>query len=64
MAQNQGGTRFQNAIKLHGFNKFKYKVFQTIKYSKILELWELEDIYIENIIVLTMDIIIDLTKII
>ena len=41
-----GGTKFQNAIKLYEINNFKYKVLQTIKYSKILEMWELEDIYI------------------
>ena len=58
-----GSTKFQHAIKLHGFDNFKYKVLQTIQYSNICELWELEDTYIKNIIVLTMDIIIDLIDI-
>lgn len=43
-----GSTKFQNAIKLHGFDNFKYKVLQTIKYSNICELWELEDTYIRK----------------
>ena len=35
-------------IKLHGFDSFKYKVVETIKYSNIRELWELEDTYINK----------------
>ena len=43
-----GCTKFQKAIKVHGFDNFKYKVLQTIKYSSIRELWELEDTYINK----------------
>ena len=43
-----GSTKFQHAIKLHGFDNFKYKVLQTIQYSNICELWELEDTYIKK----------------
>ena len=28
-----GSTKFQKAVKVHGFDNFKYKVLQTIKYS-------------------------------
>ena len=41
-----GYTKFQKAIKEYGFNNFKYKVEETIKYSNIRELWRLEDDYI------------------
>ena len=44
MAQNQVVLNF----KKHGFDNFKYKVLQTIKYSSIRELWELEDTYINK----------------
>ena len=43
-----GSTKFQKAIKLYGFDNFKYKVLQTIKYSNISELLELEDTYIKR----------------
>jgi ATP-dependent exoDNAse (exonuclease V) alpha subunit len=42
-----GDTKFNRAIKTHGFNKFNYKVLETIKYSNINELWRLEDEYID-----------------
>ena len=41
-----GNTKFQKAIKIFGFDKFNYKVEETIKYSNIRELWRLEDEYI------------------
>ena len=41
-----GNTKFQKAIKEYGFDKFNYKVEETITYSNIRELWGLEDTYI------------------
>ena len=41
-----GDTKFQKAIRIHGFDSFKYRVVETIKYSNIRELWQLEDEYI------------------
>ena len=41
-----GDTKIQKAIKAHGFDNFKYKVLETIKYSSIREVWEIEDDYI------------------
>ena len=41
-----GNTKFQKAIKIFGFDKFNYKVEETITYSNICELWRLEDTYI------------------
>ena len=41
-----GNTKFKKAVNLYGFDNFNYKVLQTIKYSNIRELWELEDYYI------------------
>ena len=43
-----GSTKFQKAVKVYEFDNFKYKVLQTIKYSSIRELWELEDTYINK----------------
>ena len=33
-------------MKIFGFDKFNYKVEETITYSNICELWRLEDEYI------------------
>ena len=41
-----GNTKFKKAIGLYGFDSFNYKVLETIKYSNIRELWDLEDTYI------------------
>jgi len=41
-----GDTKFKKAILFYGFNKFTYKVLETIKYGNIQELWALEDKYI------------------
>ena len=41
-----GNTKFKNAINKYGFDKFNYKVVETIKYNNIKELWGLEDAYI------------------
>ena len=41
-----GNTKFKRAVKLYGFDNFNYEVLETIKYSNINELWELEHNYI------------------
>ena len=43
-----GDTKFQKAIKLYGFRHFKYNILESIYYSNIHELWELEDKYIQQ----------------
>ena len=43
-----GDTKFKKAINSYGFSNFKYKVLESINYSNIRELWELEDKYIQQ----------------
>ena len=41
-----GDTKFKAAIVANGYNAFKYRLLETIKFSNIQQLWHLEDKYI------------------
>ena len=47
-AQNQVVLNFNTQSNYMDFDNFKYMVLQTIQYSNICELWELEDTYIKT----------------
>jgi hypothetical protein len=45
---NKCGPKFKQAIEKYGFDNFKFRVLQTIRFNNIRELWRLEDTYIRK----------------
>jgi predicted GIY-YIG superfamily endonuclease len=43
-----GNTKFKNAIAVHGYDNFNFKVLETLEFNNIKDLWELEDKYISK----------------
>ena len=43
-----GNTKFKNAIAVHGYDNFNFKVLETLEFNNVKALWELEDKYISK----------------